>query len=777
MTRHIILLIFNFSLFAQITPPIVPGTGIPTYSGAGSPLNQPCSGTQQVAYLNGTVTQIFTCGANGTPNQYGIAPAGAASSVPIAGVTGSAGGAVQGALTAATLRDWPSTADSSLATQIAAIGSTPTTLLIPRSGAAVSSSMTVPANVTLQMQQGGIITVAAGQTLSVNGMITAGSYQIFAGPGSVSFAGNNQLSVADMKWWGATGNGTTDDTTAVNNAFVAITTAPDRLAVHVPQGTYLGCNFYFSNPATPNCPTNSQCAAPAKIYADQGNSTFAAVFQANSSCGTNSTDYVAHLNSTSQVTIDGLKFDGGGTATPGTGASCLDTRWLALSITTAPSVVNHYQNLTLNNCLDSATGYAMNSQMNEDSTFRDIIVTGYGSGVGYALYYSDEGGWPSTIDNFHVSNSALMYLDTQQVNISNSFLNGGVQLGNLTGGSATSYTVFYNDQFEANAHTGHAIQFGTNVQNVTILGGQLGGSLTTGQSFFNGQLIGNVTVIGGRVFQGTGSLFGTITAGGYAPRPGFTFIGTVIDGTLPAATSTYDIRYETVPAASSTSNVSTISGLWQFGPLSQGSSAARADSTYYLNLNPSTNSSTTLLNGGACLYFSSGLCGWGMDFGYSQGTYNTRIFGTNDLGGGGVTLSTVSSPGTGQSNYTDSLYASASYVKALVPLVTGTAAIAANAGIENGLGHYASHGAAPTIGGTGCAASGTVNDNDGAITLSTGATSCTVTFSAAFVNPIPQLTASGTTILPVISNVTTTVLTIGVSAASGKVYYHVRDVN
>lgn len=107
----------------------------------------------------------------------------------------------------------------------------------------------------------------------------------------------------------------------------------------------------------------------------------------------------------------------------------------------------------------------------------------------------------------------------------------------------------------------------------------------------------------------------------------------------------------------------------------------------------------------------------------------------------------------------------------------GTLTIGTNVGLENAAGHYGSHGTAPAIAGTGCAASGTINDNAGAITLTAGAASCTVTFNKAFNVPIPQLSASATGIIPVVSSISTTVLTIGVSAASGTVYYTVSDVN
>lgn len=80
---------------------------------------------------------------------------------------------------------------------------------------AVPSSMTV-SGVALKFEQHGQLVVASGQTLTLNCPIEAGRHQVFAGAGSV--AGSPIIEFACPEWFGAAGNGTTDDTVAWQKA-------------------------------------------------------------------------------------------------------------------------------------------------------------------------------------------------------------------------------------------------------------------------------------------------------------------------------------------------------------------------------------------------------------------------------------------------------------------------------------------------------------------------------------------------------------------------------
>jgi len=63
----------------------------------------------------------------------------------------------------------------------------------------VGTNLTIPATVTLRVHKGVRISPSAGITLTVNGIVQAGAYQIFAGDGTVTVSTYPQ----DQAWWGS----------------------------------------------------------------------------------------------------------------------------------------------------------------------------------------------------------------------------------------------------------------------------------------------------------------------------------------------------------------------------------------------------------------------------------------------------------------------------------------------------------------------------------------------------------------------------------------------
>ena len=102
----------------------------------------------------------------------------------------------------------------SFSAAIDAIGASEKTLVVA-SEQAVTDDKTVPANITVFFLHGGSLNVSAGKTVTFNGHVEAGLYQIFEGDGDVSFS-EGSIKAVYPEWFGAVGDGSTDDGTALN---------------------------------------------------------------------------------------------------------------------------------------------------------------------------------------------------------------------------------------------------------------------------------------------------------------------------------------------------------------------------------------------------------------------------------------------------------------------------------------------------------------------------------------------------------------------------------
>jgi hypothetical protein len=83
------------------------------------------------------------------------------------------------------------------------IGSSQLTLVIPAGTVTVSADTTIPANVALRVLRGGIFSVADTKTLTINGSLEAGPYQIFSLSGTGAVAGFAKVPELLPEWWGS----------------------------------------------------------------------------------------------------------------------------------------------------------------------------------------------------------------------------------------------------------------------------------------------------------------------------------------------------------------------------------------------------------------------------------------------------------------------------------------------------------------------------------------------------------------------------------------------
>jgi len=107
------------------------------------------------------------------------------------------------------------------------------------------SSVAIPDTVTAVFQQGATIYFddSLGSTFAIYGKIDAGLFQIFSGPGGAPTFVAGVSSWLYPQWWGAVGDGVTDDTAA----FLSFIPGTVNLTTLIPPGNYaITNNITFS---------------------------------------------------------------------------------------------------------------------------------------------------------------------------------------------------------------------------------------------------------------------------------------------------------------------------------------------------------------------------------------------------------------------------------------------------------------------------------------------------------------------------------------------------
>ena len=120
------------------------------------------------------------------------------------------------------------------------IGSNNATIVLTHHGSATTDYIfgtdeTIPSNITLKIQKGARASIAAAQTLTINGSFDAGLYQVFSGAGSVSFSVGS-IDGAYPQWWPEC---LPDGSTNCQPAYTkAITALPVNGTIHITQGKW-----------------------------------------------------------------------------------------------------------------------------------------------------------------------------------------------------------------------------------------------------------------------------------------------------------------------------------------------------------------------------------------------------------------------------------------------------------------------------------------------------------------------------------------------------------
>jgi hypothetical protein len=152
---------------------------------------------------------------------------------------------------------------TNLSTVVSAVGSAQKTLRVA-TAQTVAAGFTIPANVTLEFTDTGSISVASGQTLTIQGAIVAPPRQIFSGSGTVSFSGNRSVSNVYLEWWGAAGDGTTDDTPVLQKVIDTFATANRNITIWLLSKVYVIAGALMDTLAA-----NAQIVLPARASSAQ----------------------------------------------------------------------------------------------------------------------------------------------------------------------------------------------------------------------------------------------------------------------------------------------------------------------------------------------------------------------------------------------------------------------------------------------------------------------------------------------------------------------------
>ena len=108
----------------------------------------------------------------------------------------------------------------SLSTAVSTIGATEMTLVIDQDDT-LAGVVTVPSTLSLRFIQGSVVTTGSN-VLTINGSIISGLYQIFSSSSTYLVLGDRTIG-AYPEWWGAAGDGSTDDSTEIQAAIDALT--------------------------------------------------------------------------------------------------------------------------------------------------------------------------------------------------------------------------------------------------------------------------------------------------------------------------------------------------------------------------------------------------------------------------------------------------------------------------------------------------------------------------------------------------------------------------
>jgi hypothetical protein len=149
--------------------------------------------------------------------------------------------------------------DTTIQAAITAISTDDRMILLTPGTWSITENLTIPANVGLKVMSGAVLDITNAKILTFQGQLEAGLYQIFSGLGTVVFGrdgGNNVVEVFP-NWWGAVGDGTTDDSGAFQSALDSLSATQSGILTIPPLG-WTGQCYYFTSGLTYTMPAHAR---------------------------------------------------------------------------------------------------------------------------------------------------------------------------------------------------------------------------------------------------------------------------------------------------------------------------------------------------------------------------------------------------------------------------------------------------------------------------------------------------------------------------------------
>lgn len=134
------------------------------------------------------------------------------------------------------------TAGGNADTAVAAFVASTAREVVIRNAFTLANDTTIPSGYRFKFEQGGSLSIASGKTLTINGEVEAGNYQIFSGAGTITFTTSSPNIYSNVRWFGALDSLTRsdDNLSAFNKTIASIpnSAASRGMFVYTPSGHY-----------------------------------------------------------------------------------------------------------------------------------------------------------------------------------------------------------------------------------------------------------------------------------------------------------------------------------------------------------------------------------------------------------------------------------------------------------------------------------------------------------------------------------------------------------